>query len=176
MSSLASSGYRVRRARDLLTPIPPATIVVETRSNYRFGHKDHAQQMELEEELNVPQRCLHNRRCVMKWILVVLVGGVAPVPTDLVFEKLSDCLVAEEQLRKAYVEAFEARSQQTALNFDGYDRRRARDYYRSREMEARKVSNSGTCIPHSGTNQPITSLNNEPPAFAPSTPSGSQGR
>jgi hypothetical protein len=37
----------------------------------------------------------------MQWILVVLVGGVAPVPTDLVFEKLSDCLVAEEQLRKS---------------------------------------------------------------------------
>ena len=40
----------------------------------------------------------------MQWILVVLVGGVAPVPTDLVFENLSDCLVAEEQLRKAYAD------------------------------------------------------------------------
>jgi hypothetical protein len=36
----------------------------------------------------------------MQWILVVLVGGVAPVPTDLVFENLSDCSVADEQLRK----------------------------------------------------------------------------
>lgn len=107
---------------------------------------------------------------------MVLVGGVAPVPTDLVFEKLSDCLVAEEQLRKAYVEAFEARSQQAALNLDRYDRRRVRDYYRSRDMEARKVSNSGTCIPHSGTNQPITSLNNEQPASAPPSTSQSQGR
>ena len=46
----------------------------------------------------------------MKWILVVLIGGVTPVPTDLVFEKLSDCLIAEEQLRKTYAEAFEALS------------------------------------------------------------------
>ena len=32
----------------------------------------------------------------MKWILVVLVGGVTPVQTDLKFDKLSDCLNAEE--------------------------------------------------------------------------------
>ena len=28
----------------------------------------------------------------MKWILVVLVGGVTPVQTNLQFDKLSDCL------------------------------------------------------------------------------------
>jgi hypothetical protein len=41
----------------------------------------------------------------MKWMLVVLVAGVTPVQTDvLLFEKLSDCLAAEEQLRKAYAD------------------------------------------------------------------------
>ena len=102
----------------------------------------------------------------MKWILVVLIGGVAPVPTDLVFDKLSDCLVAEVQLRRAYADAFEASAQQNSPDINGSERHRRRDYYRQREMEAKKVSNSGTCIPHSGTNQPITSLNG-PPVPAP---------
>jgi len=44
----------------------------------------------------------------MKWMLVVLVGGVSPVNTDLVFDKFADCLVAEEQMRKHYADAFDA--------------------------------------------------------------------
>jgi hypothetical protein len=44
----------------------------------------------------------------MKWMLVVLVGGVTPVQTDVMFDKLSDCLAAEEQLRKAYTDALDA--------------------------------------------------------------------
>ena len=39
----------------------------------------------------------------MKWMLVVLVGGVTPVQTDVLFEKLSDCLAAEEQLGKTHL-------------------------------------------------------------------------
>ena len=112
----------------------------------------------------------------MKWILVVLIGGVTPVPTDLIFEKLSDCLVAEEQLRKTYAEAFEALSQQSSASLDRFERRRGRDYYRMRELEAKRVSNSGTCIPHSGTNQPITSLNNERPVSAPAPTPGAPAR
>jgi hypothetical protein len=42
----------------------------------------------------------------MKWVLVVLIGGVAPVTTDVTFEKLSDCLAAEQQLRQTYADAF----------------------------------------------------------------------
>jgi hypothetical protein len=102
----------------------------------------------------------------MKWILVVLIGGVAPVATDLKFEKLTDCLAAEEQLRKAYADAFEVWNQRSSLALDRFERRRGRDYYRMRELEAKRVSNTGTCIPYSGTNQPITNLN-EPPASAP---------
>ena len=44
----------------------------------------------------------------MKWMLVVSVGGVTPVQTDVLFEKLSNCLAAEEQLRKAYTDALDA--------------------------------------------------------------------
>jgi hypothetical protein len=32
----------------------------------------------------------------MKWMLVVLVGGMTPVNTDLVFDKFADCLAAED--------------------------------------------------------------------------------
>ncbi len=102
----------------------------------------------------------------MKWILVVLIGGVTPVPTDLVFEKLADCLAAEVQLRQAYADALEASAPQISPDINRSERHRRRDYYRLREMEAKKISNSGTCIPHSGTNQPITSLNG-PPASTP---------
>ena len=42
---------------------------------------------------------------------MVLVGGVTPVQTDVLFEKLSDCLAAEEQLRKAYTDALEVMGQ-----------------------------------------------------------------
>ena len=85
----------------------------------------------------------------MKWMLVVLVGGVTPVQTDVLFEKLSDCLVAEEQLRKAYTDALEAWDKRAALAFE-----RRRDYVRARQLLARKLDNS---IPHTGGDKPIAS-------------------
>ncbi|WP_143278252.1 hypothetical protein [Bradyrhizobium sp. UFLA03-84] len=97
----------------------------------------------------------------MKWILVVLVGGVAPVQTDLVFEKLSDCLTAEEQLQHTYADAYAALSQRFIMDEDRFNRRRSRDYRRVREGSTGKLANSGTCIPHNGTDQPITSLDNQ---------------
>ena len=80
----------------------------------------------------------------MKWMLVVLVGGMTPVQTDVIFEKLSDCLAAEEQLRKAYMDALVAWDKQAAMTFE-----RRRDYVRARDLQARKLDNSGTCIPAS---------------------------
>jgi hypothetical protein len=41
---------------------------------------------------------------------------------DLVFEKLSDCLVAPEQVRKAYADAFEAWNQRSLAALDRYER------------------------------------------------------
>ncbi|WP_128971709.1 hypothetical protein [Bradyrhizobium tropiciagri] len=97
----------------------------------------------------------------MKWILVVLVGGVAPVQTDLVFEKLSDCLTAEEQLQHTYADAYAALSQRFTMDEDRFDRRRSRNYRRAREGATGKLANAGTCIPHAGTDKPITSLDNQ---------------
>ena len=88
----------------------------------------------------------------MKWMLVVLVGGVTPVQTDVIFEKLSDCLAAEEQLGKAYRTPWMAWDKRAATTFE-----RRRDYVRARELQARKLDNIGTCIPHTGGGQPIAS-------------------
>ena len=88
----------------------------------------------------------------MKWMLVVLVGGVTPVQTDVLFEKLSDCLAAEAQLRKTYADALVAWDQRTASAFE-----RRRDYVKARQLQARKLDNIGTCIPHTGGDRPIAS-------------------
>jgi hypothetical protein len=86
----------------------------------------------------------------MKWILVVLIGGVTPIQTDLQFDKLSDCLSAEEQLRKTYADAYEAWDKLAATNIE-----RRRDYRKAREFQERRLANTGTCIPHAGTDQPV---------------------
>ena len=102
----------------------------------------------------------------MKWMLVVLVGGMTPVQTDVLFEKLSDCLAAEEQLRKAYTDALEAWDKRAAFTFE-----RRRDYVRARQLQARKLDNSGTCIPHTGGDQPIASsrISEQPASTSPTT-------
>jgi hypothetical protein len=86
----------------------------------------------------------------MKWILVVLIGGVTPVQTDVQFDKLSDCLSAEEQLRNTYAEAYDAWDKSAAINIE-----RRHDYRRAREFQERRLANTGTCIPHAGTDQPV---------------------
>lgn len=115
----------------------------------------------------------------MKWMLVVLVGGVTPVQTDVLFEKLSDCLAAEEQLRKAYTDgkaytdALEAWDKRAALAFE-----RRRDYVRARQLQARKLNNSGTCIPHTGGDKPIASsgISDQPASTSPTTSPASPSR
>ena len=103
----------------------------------------------------------------MKWMLVVLVGGMTPVQTDVIFEKLSDCLAAEEQLRKAYTDALDAWDKRAALTFE-----RRRDYVRARQLQARKLDNSGTCIPHTGGDEPIASSRiSSSPTTSPANPS-----
>src|SRR6188508_630434 len=86
---------------------------------------------------------------MMKWMLVVLVGGITPVNTNLVFEKFSECLAAEEQMRKHYADAFEAWDRGAAVNFE-----RRREYARARDLQAKRLlGNVGTCVPH-GTGEP----------------------
>lgn len=71
----------------------------------------------------------------MKWMLVVLVGGVTPVNTDLVFDKFTDCLSAEEQMRKHYSDAFEAWDRWAAANIE-----RRREYSKARELQKKTAA------------------------------------
>ena len=98
---------------------------------------------------------------MMKWMLVVLVGGITPVNTNLVFEKFSECLAAEEQMRKHYADAFEAWDRGAAATFD-----RRREYARARDLQAKRLlSNVGTCVPHgTGDSQPASPPTSAPPA------------
>jgi hypothetical protein len=104
----------------------------------------------------------------MKWALVVLIGGISPVATDVTFEKLSDCLAATEQLRQTYADAYDAFSQQAGA-LQPYDRHRRHDF-RERESESRKFANTGTCVPHAGTDQAFTSLNGSGQPASPPRP------
>jgi hypothetical protein len=100
-----------------------------------------------------------------KWILVVLVGGVSPVNTNLVFDKFSDCLSAEEQMRQHYADAFDAWDRLAAAKID-----RRRDYKRARDLEAKRLlAIIGTCISHAANDQQQTGSPPQP-ATPPSQP------
>ncbi|TWA92608.1 hypothetical protein [Bradyrhizobium stylosanthis] len=102
----------------------------------------------------------------MKWMLVVLVGGATPVNTDLIFDKFSDCLAAEEQMRKHYADAFEAWDRWAATNID-----RRREYKETRDLQAKRLlSNIGTCVPHGGGEQPPVTAQQQQPAIQQSAP------
>jgi hypothetical protein len=86
----------------------------------------------------------------MKWMLIVLVGGVTPVSTNLVFDKFSECLAAEEQMRQHYLDAFDAWDRSAVANAE-----RRRDYRRARDMQAKRLlGNVGTCVPHADSSLP----------------------
>ena len=108
----------------------------------------------------------------MKWMLVVLVNGITPVNTNLVFDKFADCLAAEEQMRKHYADAFEAWDRGAALNIP-----QRRHYVRERDLQAKRLlSNVGTCVPHGDGDQQLTAKPQEPasaPRQDPATPQGS---
>ncbi len=107
----------------------------------------------------------------MKWMLVVLVGGVTPVNTDLVFDKFSECLAAEEQMRKHYADAFEAWDRLAAGSIE-----RRRDYSKARDLQAKRLlSNIGTCVPHGGGgDQPAVAATQQPAATPSPQPAAPQ--
>jgi hypothetical protein len=71
------------------------------------------------------------------------------VNTDLIFDKFSDCLAAEEQMRQQYADAFEAWDRMAAARID-----RRKDDKKVRDVEAKRLlSNVGTCVPHGGGDQ-----------------------
>lgn len=102
----------------------------------------------------------------MKWMLVVLVGGMTPVNTDLVFDKFSECLSAEEQMRQHYADAFEAWDRSAAAKIES-----RRDYKRARDLQAKRLlSNIGTCVPHGGDDQQRMVTPQQAPTPQPSQP------
>jgi hypothetical protein len=100
----------------------------------------------------------------MKWMLVVLVGGITPVNTNLVFEKFADCLAAEEQMRRHYADAFEAWDRGAVVNI-----LRRREYARARDLQAKRLlSNVGTCVPHGADDQqPLATSQQQQPTSTP---------
>ena len=42
----------------------------------------------------------------MKWMLIVVVFGLAPVKTNLLFDSIDDCLRAEDVVRNEYARTF----------------------------------------------------------------------
>ena len=99
---------------------------------------------------------------MMKWVLVVLVGGITPVNTNLVFEKFADCLAAEEQMRRHYAEAFETWDRGAGEHIE-----RRREYVRARDLQAKRLlSNVGTCVPYGppSDQQPLATPQQQPTA------------
>ncbi len=84
----------------------------------------------------------------MKWLLVVLVFGNAPIATNLVFSTLDDCLRAEERMRAYYATAYNVWREWAVANpqtsgLPGSDQF---------QQERIGLHNRATCIPHSAAN------------------------
>ena len=80
----------------------------------------------------------------MKWMLIVVVFGVMPVKTNLLFDSIDDCLVAEEAMRAEYAQEFNqwlAWAKQNQVEAG---------YPKNREFMMQRIGleNRGTCIPH----------------------------
>jgi hypothetical protein len=57
------------------------------------------------------------------------------VNTNLVFDKFADCLAAEEQMRKHYIDAFDAWDRGPAINIP-----QRRQYVRERDLQAKRLA------------------------------------
>jgi hypothetical protein len=71
----------------------------------------------------------------MKWMLVVIVFGLGPVKTDLLYNSLEECLGAEASVRAEWTRLYNAAPKE-----------RREDPTSAAFM--RKQMTSGTCIPH----------------------------
>lgn len=68
----------------------------------------------------------------MKWLLVALVMN-SPVKTDLVFNRLEECLAAELEMRKAWSEIY-SQARKSGVDVE-------------RVGQISKAMTTGTCIP-----------------------------
>jgi len=64
----------------------------------------------------------------MKWMLVVVVFGLAPVKTDLVYDNLAECLAAERAVSAMWATAVVAEA--------------------THQHDLTKMVTPGTCIPY----------------------------
>jgi hypothetical protein len=79
----------------------------------------------------------------MKWMLIVMVFGVAPVKTDLLFDSLDDCLKAEENIRGEYARAYNIWIKWAQQNPT------ESAYPKNRDASIKRILyNAGTCVPH----------------------------
>ncbi len=81
----------------------------------------------------------------MKWMLVVMLFGVAPVKTGLPFSSLDECLLAEDAMRSQYWQVYNKwLASSKVVPGDRTDQ-----YFMARHG----IKSPGTCIPHSATMQ-----------------------
>ncbi len=80
----------------------------------------------------------------MKWMLVIVVFGTYAVKTDLIFDRLDECLKAEAEARAEY-----ARAYSEWLDWARQNPKEA-SYPKSQQFMTKRIGleNSGTCIPH----------------------------
>ena len=79
----------------------------------------------------------------MKWMLIVMVFGVSPVKTNLLFNTIDDCLNAEDAMRAEYTRTFNTWEDWAQANPGEVDAN-SKAFIRKRNG----MESSGTCIPH----------------------------
>ncbi len=82
----------------------------------------------------------------MKWVLVVMVFGTAPVKTDLVFNTIDECLRAEQQMRDEYSRAYNNWLQWALKN------QKEAGYPKSEDFAQKRLGlhNTATCVTQIG--------------------------
>jgi hypothetical protein len=80
----------------------------------------------------------------MKWMLVIMVFGLAPVKTELLYNDLGDCLLAEQKMRAEYATAYNVWNTWAEKNPV------EAGFPNSREAMKKRFGlyNPATCIPH----------------------------
>jgi hypothetical protein len=79
----------------------------------------------------------------MKWVLVIVVLGTAPVKTDLIFNSLSECLDADDTMRAEYARAYNEWNTRTRKDQEQMKIPNVEQFARQHFG----ILNVGTCIP-----------------------------
>jgi hypothetical protein len=80
----------------------------------------------------------------MKWMFIVIVFGLSPVKSDLVFDSLQECLQAEENIRSEYARNYNAWLEWAKQNPSTSNYPESDPFIRKRGG----LDSPGTCIPH----------------------------